>query len=104
LAIETVRVWKREKRQKLFHMVSLVHSFLLRLLDKEHKELVEWILREYCHRRGKKHKEAVAPLYRLRWALSRFYHEIRPEFVFPGNVRSSIALSQGSNTCSQNSG
>jgi Transposase DDE domain len=104
LAMETIRVWKREKRQKLFHMVSLVHSILLHLLDEEYKELVEWILREYCHRTGKKHKEAVAPIYRIRWALSRFFREIRPIFTFSCRVRSSMGSHRGSNACSQNSG
>jgi Transposase DDE domain len=104
LAIETIRIWKREKREKLFHMVSLVHAFLLHLLSEEHQELVAWILREYCHRRGKKQKEATTPLYRLRWALSRFYQEIRPVFTFPTSVRSSTASRRGSNSCSQNSG
>jgi Transposase DDE domain len=104
LAIETIRVWKREKRNKFFHMVSLVHSFLLHLLDEEYKELVEWILREYCHRTGKKHKEAKVPIYRLRWALSRFFQEIRPVFLFSGGVRSSTASHQGPNIRSQNSG
>jgi hypothetical protein len=86
LAIETIRIWKREKRDKLFPMVSLVHAFLLHLLNEEHKDLVEWLLREYCHRRGKKQKEAATPLYRLRWALSRFYQEILPAFTFPAHV------------------
>lgn len=97
LAIETIRVWKREKRNKLFHMVSLVHAFLLHLLDGKYQELVEWILHEYCQRRGKKHKEAKIPLYRLRWALSRFFQELRPVFLFPGGVRSSTASNQGPN-------
>jgi hypothetical protein len=85
-------------------MVSLVHAVLLHLLSEEHKDLVEWILREYCHRRGKKQKEATTPLYRLRWALSRFYQEIRPAFAFPALVHSPTAFRRGANTCSQNSG
>jgi len=104
LAIETIRVWKKEKRSKLFHMVSFVHSFLLHLLDEEFTELVEWILCEYCHRRGKKQKEAKVPLYRLRWALSRFWQEVRPVFSFPGRVQASTTSSRGLNTRSQNSG
>ena len=104
LAIETIRLWTREKRNKLLHMVSLVHAILLHFLNEEHKDLVEWMLREYCHRRGKKQKEAATPLYRLRWALSRFFQEIRPIFTFPARVRSSMTSHRGANTCSQNSG
>ncbi|MDQ6659547.1 MAG: transposase [Chloroflexota bacterium] len=68
LAIETIGVWKREKRAKFLQMVSLVHSFLLHLVDETYQDLVEWLLREYCHRTGKKHKAAKVPIYRLRWA------------------------------------
>lgn len=104
LAIETIRVWKREKRNKLFHMVSLVHSLLFHLLDDAYHELVQWILREYCHRTGKKQRETNVPIYRLRWALSRFWQEIRPVFSFPGWVHVSTAGSRGMNLRSQNSG
>ncbi|MBA2681085.1 MAG: transposase [Ktedonobacteraceae bacterium] len=104
LGIETIRSWKRERRDKLLHMVSLVHSFLLHLLSEDRKELVDWILHEYCQRKGKKQKEAKVPIYRLRWALSRFFREIRPIFAFSENVRTSTASHQGSYTCSQNSG
>jgi hypothetical protein len=104
LGIETIRLWNREKRNKLLHIVSLVHSFLLHFMNEEHKELVNWILREYCHRRGKKQKEAKMPIYRLRWALSRFFQEIRPVFSFSGSVRAPTASYRGSKLCSQNSG
>ena len=104
LAIETIRVWKREKRNKFFHMVSLVHALLFHLLDDEYQELVHWILREYCHRTGKKQREAKVPIYRLRWALSRFWQEIRPVFSFPGNVQALMGGSRGLNIRSQNSG
>lgn len=104
LAIETIRIWKREKRKKLLHMVALVHSFLLHILGEEHKELVEWVLREYCHRTGKKQKEAKVPIYRLRWAMSRLWQEIRPAFSFPGSVQAQMASHPGLNVRSQNSG
>jgi Transposase DDE domain len=104
LAIETIRCWKREKRQKLLHLIALVHSVLLHCLGEEHKELVRWVLREYCRRKGKKQKEAKVPIYRLRWALSRFFQEIRPIFSFASAVRSSTASRRGANPCSQNSG
>jgi hypothetical protein len=104
LAIETIRVWKREKRNTLVHLVSLVHACLFHLWDEEYQELVHWIVREYCHRTGKKQREAKVPIYRLRWALSRFWQQIRPVFSFPGRVRASTASHRGSNLRSQISG
>ena len=104
LGIETIRSWKRERRNKLLHMVTVVHSFLLHLLSEEYKKLVDWILREYCRRKEKKQREAKFPLYRLRWALSRFFQEVRPIFLFSENVRTSMASHRGSYVCSQNSG
>jgi hypothetical protein len=104
LAIETIRLWNRNKRNKLLHMVSLVHSFLLHFINEEHKELLGWLLREYCHRRGTKQKGAEMPIYRLRWALSRFFQEIRPVFSFSRSIQAPTASHRGSNLCSQNSG
>lgn len=104
MAIETVRLWTTEKRNKLFQMIVLVHGLLLHFLDEEFQEMVDWLLHEYCRRRGKKQKKAKIPLYRLRWALSRFFQEIRPVFSFPSPVRPSAVSCQGSNACSQNSG
>ncbi|GER89568.1 hypothetical protein KDW_37300 [Dictyobacter vulcani] len=104
LAIETIRIWKKEKRNKFFHIISLVHSLLLHLLDDDYRDIITWIFREYCHRTGKKQKEAKVPIYRLRWALSRFFQEIRPVFLFAWNVQPSTAFHQGLNVRSQNSG
>jgi hypothetical protein len=102
--IETIRIWKHEKRNKLLHMVSLVHSFLLHILNEDQKELAEWILREYCHRTGKKQNEAKLPIYRLRWAMSRLWQEIRPAFSFPGSLQAQTASHPGLNVRPQNSG
>lgn len=104
LEIETIRIWKMEKRKKLLHMISLVHAILLHFLDEKYKDLVEWILNEYCHRTGKKQKEAKVPIYRLRWALSRFFQEIRPIFSFSSHAQPSMASNRGLNVRSQNSG
>lgn len=104
LAIETIRLWDREKRNKLLQMVVLVHSLLLHFLEEKFQELLDWLLHEYCRRRGKKQKQAKIPIYRLRWALSRFFQDFRPIFSFASRVRSSTVSRQGSNVCSQNSG
>src|SRR3954451_7907134 len=71
LALECPRLWSLEARLKLLAMVMLVYAFLLSLLDPRHHELVEALLRFKCHRTGMRGKQTLAPLYPLRWALSR---------------------------------
>lgn len=104
LGIETIRLWKREKRNKLLQMVALVHTVLLQLLSEEQQDLLAWLLRHYCPRRGRKQQQAKVPLYRLRWALSRLFAEWRPVWRVPATVRSSMGSRRGANLCSQNSG
>jgi len=59
----------------------LVYCFLLSLLDPVHQELVEALLRFKCHRTGKRCQAVQAPLYRLRWALSRLWDDYRPRLT-----------------------
>jgi hypothetical protein len=81
LALECPRLWSLEARLKLLGMVMLVYAFLLSLLDPVHHELVQALLRFKCHRTGKRCKETIAPLYRLRWALSRLWDDYRPHLT-----------------------
>lgn len=81
LALECPRLWSLEARLKLLGMVMLVYAFLLSLLDPLHHELVEALLRFKCHRTGKRCQNAQAPLYRLRWALSRLWDDHRPHLT-----------------------
>jgi hypothetical protein len=78
LALESPRVWAFENRLKLLGMVTLVYAFLLYLLNPSEKKLVEAILWLKCHRTGKRCRETPAPLYRLRWAISRLWNDSRP--------------------------
>jgi hypothetical protein len=94
MAMENPRLQKREEREKLLLLVTLAYSYLLSLLNPAREYIKLWLLRHYCHRTGKRYQEAAIPLYRLRWALSRFWQEFRPVFQF-------AALSNG---CSENSG
>lgn len=103
LGIETIRLWKREKRNKLLQMVALVHAVLLQLLAEEQQDLLDWLLRHYCPRRGRK-QQAKVPLSRLRWALSRLFTQWRLVLKVPVALRSSAAHGPGSNLRSQNSG
>lgn len=81
LSLECPRLWSLEARLKLLGMVILVYAFLLSLLDPVHRELVEALLRFKCHRTGKRCRETFAPLYRLRWALSRLWDDYRPRLT-----------------------
>lgn len=81
LALECPRLWSLEARLKLLGMVMLVYAFLLSLRDPVHHELVQALLRFKCHRTGKRCQETLAPLYRLRWALSRLWDDYRPRLT-----------------------
>jgi hypothetical protein len=81
LALECPRLWSLEARLKLLGLVVLVYTFLLSLLDPLHQELVKALLRFKCHRTGKRCQETQAPLYRLRWALSRLWDDYRPRLT-----------------------
>ncbi|HYP39049.1 MAG TPA: transposase [Chloroflexia bacterium] len=86
LAMESPRLWKWESRLKLLGMVALVYAFLLSLLDASHQPLKQWLLRFWCHRNGKRNRDASVPLYRLRSAISRLWLDFRPpdpSLIFP---------------------
>lgn len=82
--MESPRVWKWERREKLLLMVTLLYAFLLSLLASEWEELRDWLLDAWCHRTGKRSREVAAPLYRLRSALSRLWQAYLPS---PGTLR-----------------
>jgi hypothetical protein len=73
LAMQSPRLWSWENRLKLLSLVTLAYAFLLLLLRPEMHALVEQLLQRFCHRTGKRSREASAPLYRLRAALSRLW-------------------------------
>ena len=81
LALECPRLWSFDARLKLPGQVVLVSAFLLSLLDPGHREVVEALLRFTCHRTGKRCQETLAPLSRLRWALSRPWEDHRPRLT-----------------------
>lgn len=78
LAMESPRLWTWERRLKLLLMATLAYAFLLSLLRPEHMVLRRWLLRHWCHRTGKRSREASNPLYRLRSALSRLWQTYLP--------------------------
>lgn len=78
VAMESPRLWRWENRLKLLLMATRVYAFLLSLLDPSHELLRQWLLRWWCHRTGKRNREASVPLYRLRSAISRPWLDYRP--------------------------
>ncbi len=86
LAFESPRLWSWQNRLKLLLIASLALAFLFSLLRTLTSETMDDLLRIWCHRTGKRHREVSMPLYRLRSALSRlwlFYPP--PSFAFYQN-------------------
>ena len=73
LAMESPRLWFWENRLKLLLLVSLVYALLISLLDPQCQPLLQSILRKWCHRTGKRYRDAAIPLPRLRTALSALW-------------------------------
>jgi Transposase DDE domain len=94
LAMESPRLWLMENRLKLLGIVTLVYAFLLHLLHSNFKKLVETVLRYKCHRTGKWTQKVIAPLYRLRWAISRLLDDFHPLLgsIFPPDLATLQAL------------
>lgn len=88
LAMESPRLWAFENRLKLLSIVTLVFAFLIHLLEPLYRELVQSVLRLKCHRTGKRCREVLAPLYRLRWAISRLWDDYHPTLgsISPPNL------------------
>jgi hypothetical protein len=78
LAFESLRLWKWEVRLRLLLLATLAYAFLLHLLSSSLAELRAFLLRNWCHRTGKRYLEAAAPLYRLRSAISRLWQAAPP--------------------------
>lgn len=80
LAFERPRLWRWDHRVKLLMLATLAYAFLLSLLTLPYEPVRLWLLHYYCHRTGKQYRQARAPLYRLRSALSRLWQEHPPVF------------------------
>jgi hypothetical protein len=94
LAMESPQVRFLENLLKLLGIVTIVYAFLLHLLLEDSKNLLASILHLKCHRTGIWQKEVIAPLYRLRWAISRLWDDFHPllGFFFPPNLETVRAL------------
>lgn len=71
LAFESPRLQHWETQKRILLIATLAYAFLLSLLPVA--QLVDWLLRNWCHRTGKWSLKVKAPLHRLRSALSRLW-------------------------------
>ena len=86
-AMESPRLWFWENGLKLRLMASLVYAFLLSLLTPPLALLVQEILRNWCHRTGKRYSHLAAPLSRLRSALSSLWLTDSPSLSCPAPLQ-----------------
>ena len=73
LAFESPRLHRWGNRLKLLLIATLAYAFLLSLLDPLLKDFRHRLLRQFCHRTGKRCRDASTPLYRLRDALAKLW-------------------------------
>jgi DDE family transposase len=105
LGIEHIRVRDWEAHLKFLAAITIVYAFLLSLLELESVFVRSWLLQRWDHQTGKRARQAVVPLYRLRRALSRLWALYQPQSSHRGSWWSSDPPSFfTSNTCSQSSG
>jgi len=69
LAMQSPRLWSWDNRLKLLLIVSLAYAFLLSLLDPLLKQFRDTLLQRFCPRTGKRSRDSLTPLYRIRIAL-----------------------------------
>ncbi|WP_161888298.1 transposase [Pontibacter russatus] len=84
MGMESCRLWFWSSRMKLLQVVTLVYAFLLSLLDKELREAVSHLLRQGCHRTGKRCRKTPTPLYRIRLALANLWNLLYLSLQTPG--------------------
>jgi len=84
MGMESCRLWFWDNRMKLLQVVTLVYAFLLSLLEKELKEAVSNLLRQGCHRTGKRCRNTPTPLYRIRLALANLWNLLYLYLQTPG--------------------
>src|SRR5215470_10538450 len=104
LGIEHIRIREWEAHQKFLAMVSLVYAFLLSLLEEEGALVRIWLLDRWDHQTGKRARQAVQPLYRVRRALSRLWQGYRPQVHDRAAWLVPAPPFGTPNLCSQNSG
>ena len=84
LGMESCRLWFWENRMKLLQTVTLVYAFLLSLLEEQLRGKRNQLLRQGCHRTGKRCRNTPAPLYRIRLALANLLNLFYLSLQTPG--------------------
>lgn len=74
LALQSPRLWFWSNREKLLLMATLAYAFLLSVLRPEAEQSRNTLLDRFCHRTGKRSRDASTPLYRLRAALGYLWN------------------------------
>jgi hypothetical protein len=106
LGMESPRLWGFENRLKLLSLVTIVYGFLLFLLSPLYQNIIQAVLSLKCKRTGKRCQNVEAPLYRLRWAISRLWEAAPPLLgrLFPPTLQTiQVLASLGGWTVSQKS-
>jgi hypothetical protein len=80
LAFESPRTTKWQRRYKLLMIAGIVYAFLLSFLSANMDVIRKKILKNFCHRTGKRSRDTPAPLYRLRLAFSVLWLTHPPPF------------------------
>jgi hypothetical protein len=63
LAFERVRVVEWEVRRKLLLLATLAYAFVLQLLGPAWDAVRAFLLRNWCHRMGRRYRAVAAPPY-----------------------------------------
>jgi len=69
MGLESPRLWFWDNRMKMMAIVTLVYDFLLQMI-RNWSAFTQVFLRRWCHRTGKRYRNASIPLYRFRIAIS----------------------------------
>ncbi|MGV3502820.1 MAG: hypothetical protein ACO1O1_03885, partial [Adhaeribacter sp.] len=81
LGMESCRLWFWENKMKLLQIVALVYAFLLTLLDQKLQDYIKSLLRQGCHRTGKRCRITPTPLYRIRLALANLFNQLNLSLI-----------------------
>src|SRR5205807_4856994 len=81
LVLESLRLREWEPRRKMLLLVTLAYGFLLSMLVPPLWLARSRLLDNWCQRADWRLWTAKAPLYRLRWALSRLWLTHPPQFL-----------------------
>jgi hypothetical protein len=80
LQIESLRLQRWEPRRKMLLLITLAYGFLLSVLAPSLLLVRSRLFVHWCQRADWRLWTAKAPLYRLRWALSRLWQTHPPRF------------------------